>query len=97
MIVGERCAETSRHCLTLNPPATGEEIRAASVQFVRKLSGFTKPSKVNEAVFAVEDVSKVAHELLDSLVTTAAFRNREEEVAKARARAEKRFGKARSA
>lgn len=81
------------------PPATGEEIRAASVQFVRKLSGFTKPSKVNEAVFdrAVEDVSKVAHELLDSLVTTAAFRNREEEVAKARARAEKRFGKARSA
>ena len=81
------------------PPATGEEIRAASVQFVRKLSGFTKPSKVNEAVFdrAVEDVLKVAHELLDSLVTTAAFRNREEEVAKARARAEKRFGKARSA
>jgi len=81
------------------PPAIGEEIRAASVQFVRKLSGFTKPSKVNEAVFdrAVEDVSKVAHELLDSLVTTAASRNREEEVAKARTRAEKRFGKARSA
>ncbi len=81
------------------PPATHEEIRAASVQFVRKLSGFTKPSRVNEAAFyrAVEDVSKVAHGLLDSLVTTAAFRNREEEAAKARARAEKRFGKARSA
>ncbi len=81
------------------PPATHEEIRAASVQFVRKLSGFTKPSRVNEAAFyrAVEDVSKVAHGLLDSLVTTAAFRNREEEAAKARTRAEKRFGKARSA
>ena len=81
------------------PPATDAEIRAASVQFVRKLSGFTKPSKVNEAVFdrAVADVSKVAHELLDSLVTTAASRNREEEVAKARTPAEKRFGKARSA
>ena len=79
------------------PPVTHQEIRAASVQFVRKLSGFTKPSKVNEAVFdrAVEDVSKVAHELLDSLVTTAPARNREEEAA--RARAEKRFGKARSA
>ncbi len=81
------------------PPVTHEEIRAASVQFVCKLSGFTKPSKVNEAVFdrAVEDVSKVAHELLDSLVTTAPARSREEEAAKARARAEKRFGKARSA
>ncbi len=81
------------------PPVTHEEIRAASVQFVRKLSGFTKPSKVNEAVFgrAVEDVSKVAHELLDSLVTTAPARNREEEAAKTRARVEKRFGGARSA
>ena len=54
-----------------DPPATEEEIRAASVQFVRKLSGFTKPSKVNEAVFegAVNDVTKIAYELLDSLVT----------------------------
>ena len=76
------------------PPATPEEIRAASVQFVRKLSGFTKPSKANEIAFerAVEDVSKVAHVLLDSLVTNAPARNREEEAAKARARAEKRFG-----
>ena len=81
------------------PPATHEEIRAASVQFVRKLSGFTKPSKVNEAAFdrAVDDVSKVAHGLLDSLVTTATARNREEEATKARARVEKRFGSARSA
>ncbi|MEE9263520.1 MAG: DUF2277 domain-containing protein [Vicinamibacteria bacterium] len=81
------------------PPASDEEIRAASVQFVRKLSGFTKPSKVNEAAFdrAVDDVSKVAHELLDSLATTAPTRNREEEAEKARTRAEKRFGRARSA
>ena len=80
------------------PPATHGEIRAASVQFVRKLSGFTKPSKVNEAAFerAVDDVSKVAHGLLDSLVTTATARNREEEATKARARVEKRFGGARS-
>ena len=76
------------------PPATDEEVRAASVQFVRKLSGFTKPSKVNEAAFdrAVEAVTTVARELIDSLVTTSPTRNREEEAAKARARAEKRFG-----
>ncbi len=81
------------------PPATDEEVRAASVQFVRKLSGFTKPSKVNEGAFdrAVEAVTTVARELIDSLVTTSPTRNREEEAAKARARAEKRFGGVRSA
>ena len=77
-----------------DPPATDEEVRAASVQFVRKLSGFTKPSRNNEAAFeqAVEDVSRVARQLVDSLVTNGAPRNREEEAAKARARATKRFG-----
>ena len=76
------------------PPVTEEEIRAACLQFVRKLSGFTKPSKANEAVFerAVKDVSRVAQDFLGALVTTAPARNREEEVAKARARAAKRFG-----
>jgi hypothetical protein len=76
------------------PPATEEEIRASSVQFVRKLSGFTKPSKANEAVFnrAVEQVTAAAKELLDSLVTTAPPRDREVETAKARARSAERFG-----
>jgi hypothetical protein len=77
------------------PPATDEEIRASSLQFVRKISGSTKPSKANEEIFerAVEDVSKVARTLIDSLVTNAPPKNRAEEAAKARARAEKRFGK----
>ncbi len=81
------------------PPATDAEVRSASVQFVRKLSGFTKPSKVNEAAFdrAVEDVAAVASELIGALVTTSPTRNREEEAEKARARVEKRFGNARSA
>jgi len=76
------------------PPATEEEIRASSVQFVRKLSGFTKPSKANEAVFnrAVEQVTAAAKELLDSLVTTAPPRDREVETAKALARSAERFG-----
>lgn len=75
------------------PPATEEEIRASSVQFVRKLSGFTKPSKTNEAAFnrAVEKVTQAAQELLDSLVTNAPPRDREVEAAKARARATERF------
>ena len=75
------------------PPATEEEIRASSLQFVRKLSGFTKPSKTNEDVFnrAVEQVTQAAHELLDSLVTNAPPRDREVEAAKARARAAVRF------
>ncbi len=77
-----------------DPPATDEEILASSLQFVRKISGSTKPSKANEEVFerAVEDVSKAARRLIDSLVTNAAPKNREEEAAKARERAEKRFG-----
>jgi len=75
------------------PPATDEEIRASSLQFVRKLSGFNKPSKANELAFnrAIEKVSAAAHELLDSLVTTAPPRDREEEAAKARARSAERF------
>lgn len=78
------------------PPATEEEIRASSVQFVRKLSGFTKPSKANEEAFnrAVEQVARAATELLDSLVTTAPPRDREVEAAKARARSAERYGTA---
>jgi len=75
------------------PPATEEEIRASAIQFVRKLSGFNKPSKANEAVFnqAVDDVTKVATDLLDSLITNAPPRDREVEAAKARARTALRF------
>lgn len=77
------------------PPASEEEIRGASIQFVRKLSGFHKPSKANEAAFnrAVEEVTMVAHNLLDSLVTSAEPHNREVEAMRARARALERFGK----
>jgi hypothetical protein len=76
-----------------SPPATDEEIRASSLQFVRKLSGFTKPSKANDFVFAraVDQVTKAAHELLDSLVTNSPPRDREVEAYKARARAADRF------
>jgi hypothetical protein len=76
------------------PPATDEEIRAASLQFVRKISGSTRPSKANEAAFerAVDQVSAVARELIDSLVTVAPPRDRETAAAEARARAAKRFG-----
>ncbi|HEX6719696.1 MAG TPA: DUF2277 domain-containing protein [Pyrinomonadaceae bacterium] len=75
------------------PPATEDEIRASSLQFVRKLSGFTKPSKSNEMAFnrAVEQVAHAAQELLDSLVTNAPPRDREIEAAKARARTAERF------
>ena len=77
-----------------DPPATDEEIRAASLQFVRKLSGFTAPSRANEAAFnqAVEDVTAVARRLIDSLSTTAAPRDREVEAMKARERNAQRFG-----
>ena len=80
------------------PPATDEEIRASAIQFVRKLSGFTRPSKANEAAFdrAVEKVTEAAHELLASLVTNAPPRDREIEAAKARARAAERFAPATS-
>ncbi len=77
-----------------DPPATDEEIRAASVQFVRKLSGFNAPSKANEAVFdrAIDDVAAIARRLIDSLSTNAAPRNREEVAAAARLRSAERFG-----
>ncbi len=77
-----------------DPPATEEEIHAASLQFVRKLSGFNKPSAANEAAFnlAVDEVAAVARKLLDSLVTNAEPRNREIEADRARARSAKRFG-----
>jgi hypothetical protein len=77
-----------------DPPATDEEIRDASLQFVRKLSGFHHPSEVNEAAFneAIDEVSAIAKKLLSSLVTNAEPHNREEEAAKAHARALKRFG-----
>ena len=79
-----------------DPPATDQEIRGASLQFVRKLSGFNKPSKANEAAFnrAVEQAAAVARSLLDSLVTNAAPRDRAVEAARARARATARFGQA---
>jgi hypothetical protein len=76
------------------PPATEEEIRAASLQFVRKLSGFNSPSKANEAAFnrAVEDIAASARVLIESLVTTADPRDREIEAERARARSAERFG-----
>ena len=75
------------------PPATHEEIRASALQFVRKLSGFTRPSKANEVAFnrAVDQVAEAAHELLDSLVTNAPPRDRDVEATKARARAAERY------
>ena len=77
-----------------DPPVTDEEVRAASLQFVRKITGFNKPSKSNEAAFqaAVEEVAGISARLLHSLETTAPPKNREEEAAKARARAQERFG-----
>lgn len=84
-----------RTLFNFDPPATDEEIRAASVQFVRKLSGFTRPSHANEPAFnaAVDEVSAVARKLIDSLVTTAAPRDREEWAARAKARSAARFGR----
>ena len=77
-----------------DPPASDEEIRASALQFVRKLSGFTKPSRANEAAFehAVDQVAAVASHLLDELVTTASLKDREIEAAKSRARTARRFG-----
>lgn len=76
------------------PPVTEDEVRAASLQFVRKISGFNKPSKANEEAFAaaIEEVASTSMRLLRSLETTAPPKNREEEAAKARARAQERFG-----
>ena len=77
-----------------DPPATDEEIRSASQQFVRKITGFRKSSQVNQVVFdqAVNDVSKIAKNLMDGLITEATPKNREIEAAKAKARTAKRFG-----
>jgi hypothetical protein len=77
-----------------NPPVAEEEVRAASLQFVRKITGFNKPSKANEALFlaAIDEVAAISTRLLRSLETTALPKNREEEAAKARARAAERFG-----
>lgn len=77
-----------------DPPVTDEEVRAASIQFVRKITGFSKPSKANESAFAVavDEVAATSMRLLRSLDTTAPPKNREEEAAKAKARAAERFG-----
>jgi hypothetical protein len=77
-----------------DPPVTGEEVQAASLQFVRKISGFTKPSKANEAVFlaAVDEIAEISARLLLAMETNAPPKNREEEAAKAKARAAERFG-----
>lgn len=82
-----------KNLYNFKPPATEEEIRASSLQFVRKVSGYNKPSKANEEAFnrAVEQVAQAAHELLDSLVTTAPPRDRAVEAEKARARYAERF------
>lgn len=83
-----------RTLFNFDPPVTDEEVRAASLQFVRKISGFNKPSKTNEASFqaAVDEVAAISRRFLDSLETTAPPKNREEEAAKAKARAAQRFG-----
>jgi hypothetical protein len=82
-----------RTLFNFEPPATEDEIRASAVQFVRKLSGFTHPSKANEAAFnrAVDEVAEAAHRLIDSLATNSPPRDREVEAAKARERAKERY------
>jgi hypothetical protein len=84
-----------RPLFNFEPAVTEEEIRAASLQFVRKISGFNTPSKANEAAFnaAVEDIARISSRLLGSLESTATPKNREEEAAKAKARAAQRFGR----
>ena len=86
-----------RPLFNFDPPATDEEVRAASLQFVRKLSGFTAPSKANTEAFtrAIDEIAEVARRLLDNLETQAPPKNREEEAAKAKARAAERYGTAR--
>jgi hypothetical protein len=88
-----------RTLFNFDPPASDDEVRAASLQFVRKLSGFTHPSKANEAAFerAIDEVAEIARRLVDSLETNAPPRNREVEAAKAKARAALRYGVAGSA
>jgi len=83
-----------RTLFNFEPPVTDEEVRAASLQFVRKISGFNKPSKANELVFssAVEEIARISKQLLVSLESNAAPKNRQEEAAKAKMRAAQRFG-----
>jgi hypothetical protein len=83
-----------RTLFNFDPPATEDEIRAASLQFVRKISGFNTPSRANEAVFAaaVDDIARIAGQLLTALESPAAPKNRQDEGAKAKARAARRFG-----
>lgn len=83
-----------RPLFNFDPPASNEEIYNASLQFVRKISGTTKPSRANEMAFnaAVRDIAAIARTLVDTMVTTAPAKNREEEAAKARARSAERFG-----
>jgi hypothetical protein len=83
-----------RTLFNFDPPVTDQEIRAAALQFVRKISGFNTPSKANDAVFqsAVDDIARISAQFLASLQSTAAPKNRQEEAAKASARAAKRFG-----
>jgi hypothetical protein len=83
-----------RPLFNFDPPVTDDEVRAASLQFVRKISGFTKPSKANEEAFdqAVDEVAAAARRLVDSLVTSAPARDRDIEAAKAKARATERYG-----
>ena len=83
-----------RTLFNFDPPVTENEVRAASLQFVRKITGFNKPSKSNEAAFesAINEIAEIANRLLHSLETTAPPKNREEEAAKAKARAAQRFG-----
>jgi hypothetical protein len=88
-----------RTLFNFDPPATDEEVHAASLQFVRKISGFTKPSRANQGTFdrAVTDVSAVARQLIDALHTEAPARDREEWAAKMRARSDVRYGRTRAA
>ena len=87
-----------RPLFNFEPPATDEEVRAASVQFVRKISGFTAPSKANQAAFnrAIDEIAGVARKLVDELETNAPKKNREDEAQKAKARAAERYGTARA-
>src|ERR1700744_6583174 len=93
-IISSLMCRNIKTLFNFDPPVTDEEVRAASLQFVRKISGFTNPSKANEAAFlaAIDEVAEVSKRLLDSLETTAPPKNREEEAAKAKARAAERFG-----
>src|SRR5690242_18512654 len=90
----KRMCRNIRTLFNFDPPVTAEEIRAASLQFVRKISGFNKPSKANEGSFlaAVDEIAAISTRLLRSLETNAPPKNREEEAAKAKARAAERFG-----